>query len=103
MSPLDQLLAQSGWSPLDAESIEALQEDQRKAALEVASVYRRVFESADGQRLLKLWMAGTILKPTAHPRATELEVGIREGRCDFVRGILNQIHLARTAGQPQET
>lgn len=95
MSALDDLLARAGWTPLDAESIAALNEDRRRAALELASTYRRVFESEDGKRLLQLWIAQTIMTPTVHPTATQFEVGIREGRADFVRGIMRQVDLAR--------
>lgn len=95
MSHLDDLLKRSGWSPLDAESMKGLTEERRAAALELASCYRRVFESDDGKRILELMVRATILQPTVHPTATQFEAGIREGRCDLVRGILRQMELAR--------
>lgn len=95
MSHLDDLLKRAGWSPLDLSDTSKLTTEQRSAMLELASCYRRVFESDDGKRILEQMVRATILQPTVHPTATQFEAGIREGRADLVRGILRQMELAR--------
>lgn len=94
----NELMDRDGWDSLELDS-EPVDEAQKALALEFASRYRRVFDSPDGKALLDHWIKQTVMQPIVHARATQFEAGIREGRADFVRGILAQIELAKTGGQ----
>lgn len=84
-----------GWQGLS----DLNNEKQKQAMLEVADLYRRVFSTADGKKILAILIHGTVMQPTVTPSSTQFEAGIREGRADIVRGILKQIELAQTGGQ----
>jgi hypothetical protein len=94
---LAEIVELQGWATLeiDDEGIRQTQEEQAEKAREIASLFHRVFkQNADGKRLLNLMMEATLLRPTVLPDSTEFDAGIREGRCDMVRQILQNIELA---------
>jgi hypothetical protein len=96
MRPLDRLQATDGWEALEIDG-EVL--NQRKAgdaakAREIASRVHECFRSDAGKFVLDRLIQITLLRPTVTPAASQFEAGIREGRADLVRQILQQIETA---------
>jgi hypothetical protein len=99
---LDQLLSAEGWDPREPIDLSKLTDEQRTRALEVASMYRRVFmENPEGRTILGILVRQTLMHPTVNPNEDPRADGIREGRADLVRGIMFQCELATTGGEPQ--
>lgn len=84
-----------GWSPHDGLELQELTAVERIKAIEFAALYVQAFEhNPAGAKLLDYWIKTTIMRPTVLGRS-HAEDGIREGRADFVRGILQQIEIAK--------
>lgn len=87
-----------GWTPHDGLELPELTATEQLKALEFASLYVQAFvNNPAGARLLEHWIQTTIMRPTVIGR-NHAEDGVREGRADFVRGILQQIELAQRGG-----
>jgi hypothetical protein len=94
-----QLMSGAGWESLGGQALDDLPPAKRDEALEFASLYRDVFvNNPAGARLLEHWIRTTIMRPTVQGRSYA-EDAVREGRADFVRGILEQISMANRGGQ----
>lgn len=98
MAVEDDILKTEGWESLDFDTSH-LDEKQRQKAVEFASLYRKVFESPAGKKILRHMIRVTVLQPTVTSDSPQFAAGIREGRADIVRGILQQIELAKTGGK----
>lgn len=87
--------ALEGWESLDLDS-EAFQNLQRVSEEEgnaLAQAFHATFTSDAGKLVLNRLIAMTLLSPIARASDTEIGVGIREGRADLVRQILQQIEI----------
>lgn len=52
------------------------------------NLIHRVFkQNKDGAELLSIWKEALILTPTVTPNSTQMQVGIEEGRKEFIRRI----------------
>ncbi len=95
---IDQELTEiRGWDSLefDDEAIKTLQGEQLEKAMAEASKYHQVFkQNSLGKQVLEDMIRVTILRPTIYPNDSQFQAGIREGRCDIVRQILQQIEIA---------
>lgn len=88
-----------GWEAmdLDGDRIKETQATQIKQARSIASRYHRVFaQNEDGKQVLQDMIQKTILRATVQPNSTQFEAGIREGRADMVRQILQNIEIAES-------
>ena len=94
---LRDLIGGDGWTPHEGLEPRELSAIEQKKAVEFASLYNQVFSTGAGRALLEHWVQTTIMRPTVLGRS-HAEDGIREGRADFVRGILAQIEMARRGG-----
>lgn len=92
-NPLNQI---SGWEglDLDGEQQQKLKAENVEKAREIASRYKRLFSTEDGEFVLNNLMSTTLLRPVVKPGSTQFEAGIREGQNDIVRQILQQIEIA---------
>ena len=65
----------------------------------IATNFRECFATDTGKFVLDRLISITILRPTVTPESTQFDAGIREGRADLVRQILQQIEFAETGGK----
>ena len=91
------LLGGDGWTPHEGLEPRELSAIEQHRALEFSRLYNQVFSVGAGRVLLEHWIQTTIMRPTVQGRS-HAEDGIREGRADFVRGILAQMEMARRGG-----
>ena len=91
------LVAIDGWDSLefDDETTKKLSAENLELAKAEASKYHQIFkQNPIGVEILERMIQTTIMQPTLHPNDTQFQAGIREGRCDIVRQIIQQIKIA---------
>ena len=100
MPQLDRLKARSGWQALevDDDSFSGNRAEEVARAREIASRFHECFRSEAGKYVLDRLIDITLLRPIVTPAATQFEAGIREGKADLVRQILQQLDIAENQG-----
>ncbi len=94
---IGEIVGLNGWSSLDFDDddIKKTQDNQQELCLAIASKYHQVFkQNSIGREILNEMIKVTIMRATVHPNDSQFAVGIREGRADMVRQILQQIEIA---------
>lgn len=90
------LRASKGWSALDGIQPNPQDADREAKAREFASMIRSTFEDTDqGKVVLDTMIQQYLTKPVVRPDDSQFAAGIREGRADVVRSILQQIEFAK--------
>ena len=69
-------------------------DDDKNKALEIATLYFRCFDSEVGRLVLEDLASKFLIRPIVRPNEDAFSQGIREGRADIVRQILNQIEFS---------
>lgn len=87
------VMALKGWESLDL-SGDRSREQNAEIANEIASMYYQTFSTDAGQRVLEMMVQTFLTRPAARPGDDVLAVGIREGRADVVRQILQEMERA---------
>lgn len=99
MNPVKEIQDLVGWGALDLGG-EAHQAQRDKAEAEgraLASLFHRAFRQSEaGAQVLDHLITVTLMRPTVKPNDTQFQAGIREGRADIVRQILQQLEFAET-------
>lgn len=81
---------------LDLELTDEELEDLALAEARIKAVHRLFKQDPDGAALLQDLVDGTIMKPIVQAGDSQFAAGIREGRAQVVRQILEQIKLAES-------
>jgi len=76
-----------------------MQRGSTAQARSIATNFRECFSTEAGKFVLDRLINITILRPTVTPESTQFDAGIREGRADLVRQILQQVEFAETGGK----
>ena len=84
---------------IDGDVLSEMQRGHTAKARSIATNFRECFTTAAGKFVLDRLIRITVLRPTVTPEATQFEAGIREGRADLVRQILQQIEFSETGGK----
>ena len=73
---------------LDPESVAHAQAQNEQMWNKTDQLIHRVFEeNAQGKELLAIWKEALIMSPTVTPNSTRFQVGIEEGKKEFIRNI----------------
>ncbi len=91
----DQLLKSQGWEGLDAISNDPSDENFEQA-MELAKQIHLAFRAKSGKYVLEHFVSTFLTKPIVRPGEDAYAQGIREGRADVIRQILQQIEFAKT-------
>ena len=91
----DQLLKSQGWEGLNAISNDPGDENFEQA-MELAKQIHLTFTSDSGKYVLEHFINTFLTKPIVRPGEDGNANGIREGRADVTRQILQQIEFAKT-------
>ncbi len=76
-------------------------DDDKNKALEIATLYFRCFDSEVGRLVLEDLACKFLARPIVRPNEDAYAQGIREGRADLVRQILNQVEFAKSPEDPK--
>lgn len=91
----EKLLGSDGW-----ESLEQINNDPNdknyKEALELAGQIHNTFREGSGKYTLEYFIKVFLTKPIVRPGEDAYAQGIREGRADVIRQILQQIEFSKT-------
>ncbi len=95
---IDQEIAElDGWSQFefDDESTKETQAEIEEKGKALATKYHQLYkQNPIGKEILAHMIRTTLMRATVLPQSTQFEAGIREGRADMVRQILQQIEIA---------
>ena len=91
----DQLLKSHGWEGLEAINNDPSDENFEQA-LELAKQIHLAFRAKSGKYVLEHFVNTFLTKPIVRPGEDAYAQGIREGRADVIRQILQQIEFAKT-------
>jgi hypothetical protein len=86
------------------ESLEEITDRSKEfeKANEIASMYYQCFNTDAGKYVLQNLAERFLTKPIVRPNEDIASMGIREGRADIVRQILNQIEYAKSPMAPKD-
>ena len=90
----DQLLKSQGWDSLDPVNNDPKDENFQKA-LELAGQIHQAFKEGSGKYVLEYLVSSFLTKPIVRPGEDAFAQGIREGRADVVRQILQNIEFSK--------
>lgn len=79
---------------MDFDPIEASQKSKDES-MRIASMYAKCFSTKEGQLVLKDMISKFIMQSSHNPSDNILQVGIREGKAQLVKQILEQLHIAK--------
>ena len=81
----------------DPEEQKKQQEIAEARGQKIDKLIHMTFAQSDaGQDLLEVWSAAIMMRPTAEPGLSDIEIGIREGRKSFLRDIV--LTIAKVEG-----
>lgn len=89
------MLQSHGWQGLEAISNDPSDKNFEQA-LELAKEIHKAFNRGSGKYVLEHFVSTFLTKPIVRPNEDAFAQGIREGRADVVRQILQQIEFAKT-------
>lgn len=92
---VDKLLNSGTWEGLEAISNDPGDKNFEQA-LELAEQIHKAFKSGSGKYVLEHFVNVFLTKPIVRPGEDAYAQGIREGRADVIRQILQQIQFAKT-------
>ena len=90
----DQLLQSKGWEGLETISNDP-QDENYAQAIEIAEQIHKAFKTGSGKYVLEYFVGLFLTKPIVRPGEDAFAQGIREGRADVMRQILQQIEFAK--------
>jgi len=90
----DQLLKSQGWEGLEVISNDP-GDKKFEQAMELAKQIHLTFTSDSGKYVLERFVNSFLTKPIVRPGEDAFAQGIREGRADVMRQILQQIEFAK--------
>ena len=92
---VDKLLKSSSWESLESVTNDPSGENF-SLALELANEFHSAFRRGSGKYILEHLVNTYLTKPIVRPNDDAFAQGIREGRADVVRQILQQIEFSKT-------
>lgn len=73
---------------MDPEAVKRVQDQNKQMWNNLEQLIHQVFEqSPQGKQLLEIWKEALIMDPTVTPHSTQFQVGIAEGKKEFIRNI----------------
>jgi hypothetical protein len=73
---------------MDPEAVKLAQAQQKQMWDEAEQLIHKVFkQSPNGKKLIAIWKEALIMTPTVTPNSTQFQVGIEEGKREFIRNI----------------
>jgi hypothetical protein len=73
---------------MDPEAVKLAQAQQEQMWNETEQLIHKVFkQSPNGKKLIAIWKEALIMTPTVTPNSTQFQVGIEEGKREFIRNI----------------
>jgi hypothetical protein len=73
---------------MDPEAVKIAQAQQEQMWNETEQLIHKVFkQSPNGKKLIAIWKEALIMTPTVTPNSTQFQVGIEEGKREFIRNI----------------
>lgn len=87
-----------GWKGLESDAAEKLSEQEFTQQLDHATIFRQVFESPNGQYVLKSLIFKYLRNRIVQPGDDNFAAGIRQGHADVVQDLLFLIEFANTGG-----
>lgn len=106
LASLGGLMGGQGWNGIEDEggALKQQREQQQRAMQAECNLFRDVFMTPDGRKLLQLFIDTTIGQP-AYPPQAQLPmdviaplVMVHDAQCNFVRDILKAISMAEAKG-----
>lgn len=73
---------------MDPEAVKLARAQQKQMWDEAEQLIHKVFkQSPNGKKLIAIWKEALIMTPTVTPNSTQFQVGIEEGKREFIRNI----------------